>query len=257
MKNLNWFQARDIAQKQGRAVRRDVWRKWLYYTPWYLWFIAENDVHGVQHRWIVKNGDFGSAEFIALDWTDEPWPDEPDPVNGPVTPPSPGPNWGPWPPISSKLPQPIPPIVIFSGGGGPPSGPPTDHPPHHNPPQNQPATVSVSVDYISMDGYDEGKGCIQDNGGGSYSGSFSVSVTVSGGPPGVGTLDVRMGTQSPQLGTAWDGYNGDFEFDDIPFSPGGSLTATANYSINGQTATGSGQFQIPDTCQPDYGDDGQ
>ena len=104
-----------------------------------------------------------------------------------------------------------------------------------------------------MDGYDPEKGCIQDGGGGT--GSFSVSVTVSGGPPGVGTLDVKMGGQT-QLGTAWDGYNGDFEFDGIPLSPGGSLTATADYSINGQTANGSGSFQVPDSCQPDYGSDG-
>ena len=250
MKNLNWFQARDIAQKQGRAVRRDAWRKWLYYSPWYLWFITETDSNGVQHRWVVKNGDFGSAEFIALDWTDEPWPEEIDTVNGPVTPPSAGPNWGLWSSGGSQLPQPIPPIQIIGGGGGGglPSGPPTDNPPHPKPPQ-QPATVSVSVDYINLPGFDPQKGCIHGDGG---PGSFAVSVTVSGGPPGVGMLEVRLGGQI-QLGTAWDGYNRDFEFDGIPCAPGGSLTATANYSINRQSASGSGRIGIPGKCPPDYG----
>ncbi|MEI9898420.1 MAG: hypothetical protein WDN28_32325 [Chthoniobacter sp.] len=128
MKNLNWFQARDLAQTKGRAVRREAWRKWLYYTPWYLWFIAQTDASSVQHRWVVKNGDFGAAEFLAIDWTDEPWPDATDGVNGPIVPVSSGGNWGPWPPpVNQGPPNPIPPIVIIGGGGGgAPSGPPTD-----------------------------------------------------------------------------------------------------------------------------------
>jgi hypothetical protein len=106
---LNWFQARALA-RQGSAIRREAWRKWLL-RPVYTWFIHEtaypNEVivvpkggsvvapivppppiiwwnnavagesavatTGVAVRRVVQNYDFGSAEFLAWDWTDEPW----------------------------------------------------------------------------------------------------------------------------------------------------------------------------------------
>jgi hypothetical protein len=72
MKDLNWFQARDLAE-QGRAIRRDGWTYWLI-KRFFVWIITEVDSDtGVEVRHVVQNTDFRDSEFLAKDWTDEPW----------------------------------------------------------------------------------------------------------------------------------------------------------------------------------------
>src|SRR4051812_13219520 len=73
MKNLNWFQGRDLAISENRAIRREAWRKWLVFGP-ALRFISKI-VDDVEQRYVVPNFEFGRDEFLANDWTDEPWVD--------------------------------------------------------------------------------------------------------------------------------------------------------------------------------------
>src|SRR3954468_20902738 len=84
MKNLNWFQARNLAKNEHRAIRREAWRKWLVFGP-ALRFISKV-VNGSEKRYVVPNVEFGRDEFLANDWTDEPWVDGTIPSG--VTPPS-------------------------------------------------------------------------------------------------------------------------------------------------------------------------
>ncbi len=63
----------------------------------------------------------------------------------------------------------------------------------------------------------------------------------------MGTLSVVL-QGTTKLGTGWPGMNQDFDFDDISFTPGSEVTATATYTINGHTYTGSGSYTFPDWC---------
>jgi hypothetical protein len=78
-RNLNWFQARSLA-RNGRNIRREAWRRWLRFSrSTYLWFIytpPSADVAEETH--VVINVDFTDFEFLANDWTDEPWDQPPD-----------------------------------------------------------------------------------------------------------------------------------------------------------------------------------
>jgi hypothetical protein len=67
MRNLSWFQARDSAL-QGRKIRRAGWEYWVD-KGFSLWYIEGATIP----RRVVRNTDFGQAEFFADDWTDESW----------------------------------------------------------------------------------------------------------------------------------------------------------------------------------------
>jgi hypothetical protein len=71
MKALNWFQARGLARLQRRAIRREGWEKWLLYR-FKVWLISET-VAGLERRRVARAEDFRDSEFLAKDWTDEPW----------------------------------------------------------------------------------------------------------------------------------------------------------------------------------------
>ena len=73
-KNLNWFQARALA-RNGSNIRRDAWRRWLKFsTTSYLWFIyTPQSADVAEETHVVLNRDFTDFEFLASDWTDEPW----------------------------------------------------------------------------------------------------------------------------------------------------------------------------------------
>ena len=72
MKNLDWFQARTLA-RSGTAVRRDAWRKWLTFES-YVWLITQPVwLEQEYDRRVAQQWDFGAGEFLANDWTDEPW----------------------------------------------------------------------------------------------------------------------------------------------------------------------------------------
>ncbi len=57
------------------------------------------------------------------------------------------------------------------------------------------------------------------------------------------------GTPAIQLGTAYPGFNGGFEFKNVPVNPGGTITYTADYGAPGNaplthyTGTGSHKFE--------------
>ena len=88
MKNLDWFQARTLA-RSGTAVRRDAWRKWLTFES-YVWLITQPVwLEQEYDRRVAQQWDFGADEFLANDWTDEPWdggPQPPDPPDPPQPP---------------------------------------------------------------------------------------------------------------------------------------------------------------------------
>ncbi len=73
-KNLNWFQARALA-RNGSNIRRDAWRRWLKFSrSTYLWFIhTPQSADVAEETHVVLNRDFTDFEFLANDWTDEPW----------------------------------------------------------------------------------------------------------------------------------------------------------------------------------------
>lgn len=72
MTGLSWFPARDLAL-EGRAIRRSGWEKWLLYR-FKLWLISETDpLTALEARRVATTTDFRDSEFLAKDWTDEPW----------------------------------------------------------------------------------------------------------------------------------------------------------------------------------------
>lgn len=73
MKNLDWHQASSLAMEQRFAIRRDGWRHWLLYR-FYVWILSTTDGSGKEVRRVVKAEDFRDSEFMAKDWTEEPWP---------------------------------------------------------------------------------------------------------------------------------------------------------------------------------------
>ena len=274
MTGLDWFQARTLA-RGGTAVRRDAWRKWLTFES-YVWLITQPVwLEQEYDRRVVQQWDFGSAEFLAHDWTDENWPggpqppDPPDPPNPPDPPRPPGDDGGDggdggggdpptgdppgggdggggntgggggstggggggWPPGGG-------------GGGGPQPPVPPKPPGPPRPPQPDPPTVSVEV-FTSVS--PDGPGCfIQPP----QTCTAYVNVSISGGRAGVGTLRVSgVGTPGIQLGTAYPGFSGGFEFKNVPVNPGGTITYTADYGEPGNaplthyTGTGSHKFE--------------
>lgn len=268
MKNLNWFQARNLAKSEHRAIRREAWRKWLVFGP-ALRFISKV-VAGVEQRYVVPNIEFGRDEFLANDWTDEPWVDGTIPSG--VTPPSAGyqPGAGSGTGGGGGSGSFGPPSTGGGGSGGGGSGGGGDR---HCPAgyhlsadgrkcekddgPDKSATVSVNIPQPDLSNlgsaFDSGKNCFPQSGtgGGSGSGPYSatvhVSVNIAGGPPGVGTLSVVL-QGSTQVGTGWPGMNQDFEFTNVSFQPGSTISATATYNINGKTFTGSGSVGFPGMC---------
>lgn len=80
MRNLNWYQARHLAKVLNKKVRRWDWRRWTVWTGYYLWFTHQpylppvDAIPATPEDWrVVQNEDFTAAEFLANDWTDEPW----------------------------------------------------------------------------------------------------------------------------------------------------------------------------------------
>jgi hypothetical protein len=63
---LNWQQARALA-KQGQLVRRSLWSDWLMYQGG-VWFISPDGTFSAATK-VVRNYQFGRAEFLAQDWT--------------------------------------------------------------------------------------------------------------------------------------------------------------------------------------------
>ena len=252
-RNLNWFQGRAIA-RTGKAIRRDAWRKWLT-KGFALWFLDRDDPTDGHFHYVVPQSEFGSAEFLASDWTDEPWSD---PVTGvPVTPPSgyvpppvsdpggggggppvgdpggPGDGGGTWGPV---------------GGGGGPGGPggttPRPHP-THTPPSDQ--TPVVTVRFIRSAPDYAGLRCFMT--GPTSPLTMYWEVTVMGGPPGVGTLSVVCQGHT-QLGTAFPGYSRVWEFTGIAVDAASAIDCTAEYTINGTPHDATGAHTFQNDCYP-------
>ena len=288
MKNLNWFQARSIALG-GRAVRRELWRKWLT-VEHYVWLIAQ-PVWETQlaDRRVVQQSDFGAEEFMAHDWTDEPWPNGPQPPDPPDPPNPPDPPRPPKPPLPPKPPgnggsdpsnpsdpaDPTnPPIsdpvggdsdgggpgghtgggwggwgsgVDGNGGGDGPKPPVPPKPPRpHQPPNPNVPTITVEV-LADLD--TDGPSCFIVP---PATCTIYVTVTIAGGPAGVGTLSVSGALRPAQLSTGWPGMNQSFTFRDVPVNPGGTVTFFADYGAPGVVPfihyIGSGSFTFPPNC---------
>lgn len=265
MKNLTWFQARALA-RQGKAIRREAWRKWLTRTV-ALWWL-DRKLDGTEQRHVVINSEFKAAEFMAKDWTDEPWDATPAPTPTDPLPPA-APGGGSW----GTIPNPPDPISIYQppgpGGGGGGSTPPGD-PSDRSCPDGYhlstdgrscvkdaggDKTPNINVDIPAPDdskfsNFDGGQHCFRhagDDGSPRTLDEIFVSVSITGGPPGVGTLHVELQGHT-QLGTGWPGMNQDFSFSSISYTPGSSITATVNYTINGTTYTGTGTYTFPNWC---------
>jgi len=243
MKDLDWFSARGFMRK-GAYFRRLQWQKWLFYQD-YVWSISQTvDAATVTH--VVLNSDFGKDEFLANDWTDEPWD---------TTIPNPHPAPVPPTPTPSPTPTPIvPPWVIpdpnnpnnpnsgggtFSGGGGGGSGGGSSG---GNGSGNTPIAPSISLSITdALNG-----GCFDTSGVQNI--ALLVEVNIPSGPAGTYLLDCKLSLQT-QLSTAYAGYSGSFGFV-VPVTPGSSLTATATVTVNGQSYTATGTYTAPGLCGP-------
>jgi hypothetical protein len=254
VKNLDWHQAFVVAQKRI-AVRRAGWRKWLLYegTLWHIY--TPSTGAGEQH--VVRNTEFGADEFLATDWTDEPWavedggaPSDPPPgaerptPEGTLPPPSrPGGGWrdtgNPSPPEAVN-----PPPAGGGDTGGDHGSSGDDTPPTPGPdasPSGDP-TITVVVHAI-----DELRGCYGLIDEEPDTVRMAVEVTIAGGTPGVGTLSVVLGGVT-KLGTGWPGMNQTFEYPSVTFALGGTVTATVTYTKGGTPYTGTGNFTFPGPC---------
>ena len=256
-KNLSWPQARNIARNELRAVRRDAWRKWLYWRL-YVYLISEPVVSGDPPRAgerVVQDFDFATAEFLASDWTDEPWDG-----GSPPPPPPPGTGGstgggttgggttgggGSGGGSGSGGSGGGSGGSGGSGGGGGSGGPPGPHGPS-NPGANAPTvTVNVTAPYL-----DAQPGDCLDQGGTT---KLVVEVSISGGPSGVGTLGAGpSGGADVFTSTAFDGFTTSFEVE-VNYNPGSSFTYAAKYRPNGLSPdaapyTGSGTFKFPPAC---------
>lgn len=66
---LTWTQAKELADS-GKAIRRHAWTKWIWLAVPLLWKIRYYEGSEVVER-LVRAGEFGAAEFDAVDWTDD------------------------------------------------------------------------------------------------------------------------------------------------------------------------------------------
>lgn len=101
------------------------------------------------------------------------------------------------------------------------------------------------VDYSGWSSFDSSNMCFLE-GSGSQTTEVNVTVNISGGPPGVGTLTVSCQGEA-QVGTAYPGSSQSFTFP-VNFAPGSNISASATYTINGVTYNGSANFQFYDFC---------
>jgi len=254
MKNLDWFTARKF-MRQGAYFRRVQWRKWLFYSR-YVWSISQT-VEGMTVTHVVLNSDFGKDEFLATDWTDEPWDAAlPNPYpgsSGQTSTPNPVPDSSSGsPPDFNDSHSPNSGTGTFSppgggaggwgggyggadgsggGGGGGGGG-------HGGNTPVAPSIVVSVTDMLDGDCFDSGD--VQHI-------TLLVEVSIPTGPAGIYLLDCKLSLQT-QLGTAYAGYNGSFQFDNVPLLPESTLTATATVTINGKSYTGSGTYTAPSQC---------
>lgn len=142
--NLTWPEARVLA-KAGTPVRRDPWLdpiKWITHTTGIYWYHEElnqnlqSPASADPVRHVVRATEFGTDEFLAVDWTTlEPGAIDPPPASAPPTPPAPPVAPVPTPPgvppppgsgggggyppnFPGTTPAPNPPPIIITGGGG-------------------------------------------------------------------------------------------------------------------------------------------
>lgn len=76
-RQLNWFQARRLARLEGKRIRREAWRHWVFFSrESFLWFkLVPGSAQPAQTEdaHVVLNEEFTDSEFLAGDWTDEHW----------------------------------------------------------------------------------------------------------------------------------------------------------------------------------------
>ncbi len=286
-KNLNWFQARTLA-RNGSNIRRDAWRRWLKFSRTsYLWSIytpLSADVTEETH--VALNKDFTDFEFLANDWTDEPWDQSSDkclagyhwdefagacvPDNDSHTCPA-GYHWDGKACVPNDSNHRCPTgyhwngtaCVADGGGGGSGGGNGTGGGGwgsgggggggggggQQRPPRLKPppADYTPKVEVALDPGDLEGPGCFIQV---PRNGKANVNVTLpnpAGGTLRVALISVTCFGQT-RLGTLGPGAAQGFQFEG-PIGPGGTVTATATASDgNGHTWTGSGKDKWPKIC---------
>ena len=256
-RKLNWFQARTLAF-QGSKIRREAWKEWIYYAT-SLWF--HNQEAETDH--VVVAAEFKRGEFLANDWTDEPWVTDP---SGEVIVPPPAPTdgiiipttttppaGGSTTPPPDTFPDPVTgePVVAGGGsgggswggggggagagggGGGGGAGGGSSHPPHGTGGAGEAQIVITAiVDYGTPENNE--RHCL-------LSAPATVDViarvTIMGGPKGVGDISVKLNLgeldEETQLGTAYPGFNGGFKFEGVAWNDLGSCTLDADYNQPG------------------------
>ena len=248
-RNLSWHQGRALAF-QGKAIRRDAWRKWLTHGH-VIWFIHRTNDLGAALRYVLyRKASLRRRNFSRTIGTDEPWID---PVTGiPVTPPTgtPGaPDGGTGGTGTFGGPSNPPGPGGSGGGGGFPPGDPGDDPDDPQPPPSPPPgqTPTVYVTFNSMDPDQTDLACLSEPPTSPVKMTFTV--TIVGGPPGVFPLSVNLQGQT-WVGTGWPGMTQDISFSNVNVTYGSVLDVdTANYSVNGTVYTGSGDSpKEPNEC---------
>jgi hypothetical protein len=250
-KGLTRAQA-EVLARQGKAVRRDVWRRWLLFSAWSRTFFEVLPPDGETPEVVrtalsvsatggspdESNFTFSLADSLAHDWTDESWSTSvtppstvPSGTSGPVTcictdgtttsPSSPGTI---TPSPSDPVEPPYPPSPFTPRVPGKPRP--------HDPPSGTDPIIRVTA--VALDEPTGGSCWVSPDL--SYI-RVAVQVTVTGGPPGLGGLDLRYQSQTKLLGNGHAGYNQTTLLlaDERPFfTPGATYPFEVRYYAEGR-----------------------
>jgi len=250
-KGLTRAQA-EVLARQGKAVRRDAWRRWLLFSAWSRTFFEVLPPDGETPEVVrtalsvsatggspdQSNFTFSQADSLAHDWTDESWSTAvtppstvPSGTSGPVTcictdgtttsPSSPGTI---TPSPSEPIEPPYPPSPFTPRVPGKPRP--------HDPPSGTDPIIRVTA--VALDEPTGGSCWVSPDL--SYI-RVAVQVTVTGGPPGLGGLDLRYQSQTKLLGNGHAGYNQTTLLlaDERPFfTPGATYPFEVRYYAEGR-----------------------
>jgi len=241
MKGLNYFQACEL-WLAGKAVRREAWHRWITWEHWMGW-ITQPAVDGLDaSRRIALQSDFTDAEYLAADFTDEPWDAAyPAPIVEPST------GGGDSGSSGSSGRSDGPPSVLWgmsSGFGGASGNPGSVRP--HDPPAVNPAVITISYATDLVAG---GPACLLGSQFGSgQTCTVIMTVRITGGPAGVFDLHIQLGAESKPAESGFNGYVRDFAFT-VPVNPGASLTPNVIYhAAGGDVTAATPLFAFPAAC---------
>ena len=235
-RNLNWFQARELA-KQGKKIRLETDKFW-FFRQQVLWFKTPDN-------YVVEWTEFTADYFLSNKWTDEPWVT--DSSGEIIIPPDTGSTGtggttgdisaGDGADSGSGSTGGTGTVGGGSFGGGgmpPPKGAPgfgggkVKPPPAHGGEADAAISLTAIIDYGTEE--DSDRHCVL----GSPPSTVDITVTahISGGPAGLGSVSLTV-DGTTVTSTGFNGYSLTHKFEGVAYSEGGTITADADYDPPG------------------------